>query len=113
MTNPWVATVANMMNRLPTPDGNRYATAIVHGSLKVLIYAPRQNDPQQPHEQDEVYVVAKGNGQFVRGSDQISFEEGDVLFVPAGMEHRFEDFSDDLVVWVVFYGPKGGEQPSP
>lgn len=34
---------------------------------------------------------------------------GDVLFVPAGVEHRFEDFSDDLAGWVVFYGPEGGE----
>ena len=31
------------------------------------------------------------------------------LFVPAGVEHRFEDFTDDLAVWVVFYGPEGGE----
>ena len=27
----------------------------------------------------------------------------------AGITHRFEDFSDDLVVWVLFYGPEGGE----
>jgi hypothetical protein len=29
--------------------------------------------------------------------------------VAAGIEHRFEDFSEDLAVWVVFYGPTGGE----
>jgi hypothetical protein len=34
-----------------------------------------------------------------------------VLFVPASVEHRFEDFTDDLVVWVVFYGQEGGEAP--
>ncbi len=33
----------------------------------------------------------------------------DVLFVPAGVEHRFEDFTVGLAVWVVFYGPEGGE----
>ena len=32
-----------------------------------------------------------------------------VLFVPAGVEHRFDDFSDDFAAWVVFFGPKGGE----
>jgi hypothetical protein len=32
-----------------------------------------------------------------------------MLFVPAGVEHRFEDFSDDFAVWVVFWGPDGGE----
>ena len=31
------------------------------------------------------------------------------VFVPAGQIHRFEDFSSDFVVWVVFYGPEGGE----
>jgi ubiquinone/menaquinone biosynthesis C-methylase UbiE len=37
------------------------------------------------------------------------FESGDLLFVAAGTEHRFEDFTKDLAVWVVFYGPRGGE----
>jgi hypothetical protein len=32
-----------------------------------------------------------------------------MLFVGAGVEHRFEEFSDDLAVWVFFYGPEGGE----
>jgi hypothetical protein len=30
--------------------------------------------------------------------------------VPAGVVHRFEEFTEDLVVWVVFYGPEGGER---
>jgi len=33
----------------------------------------------------------------------------DFLFVPSGVEHHFENFSDDLAVWVIFYGPEGGE----
>jgi len=37
------------------------------------------------------------------------FGSCDMLFVPAGLEHRFVDFTDDLAVWVVFYGPEGGE----
>ncbi len=40
------------------------------------------------------------------------FEAGDFLFVAAATEHRFEDRSDDLLIWRVFYGPKGGEVPS-
>ena len=37
---------------------------------------------------------------------------GDFLFVAAAIAHRFEDFSDDLLVWRVFYGSKGGEVPA-
>jgi mannose-6-phosphate isomerase-like protein (cupin superfamily) len=76
--------------------------------MEVEIYAPCGTDPQTRHTRDEVYVVVSGNGTFVNGQDRHPFGPGDILFVPAGVEHRFEDFTDDLVVWVVFYGPEGG-----
>jgi mannose-6-phosphate isomerase-like protein (cupin superfamily) len=56
-------------------------------------------------------VVAQGNGTFVNGDDQHPFSAGDVLFVRAGVPHRFENFTDDFGTWVIFYGPEGGEQP--
>ncbi|HEY6572923.1 MAG TPA: cupin domain-containing protein, partial [Candidatus Eisenbacteria bacterium] len=58
---------------------------------------------------DEVYVVISGSGKFLNGVARRPFGPGDFLFVPAGVEHRFEEFSDDLAVWVIFYGPEGGE----
>jgi mannose-6-phosphate isomerase-like protein (cupin superfamily) len=39
----------------------------------------------------------------------VRFGPGDALFVPAGMKHRFENFSDDFATWIMFYGPEGGE----
>jgi mannose-6-phosphate isomerase-like protein (cupin superfamily) len=57
-----------------------------------------------------VYVVVEGRGVFRRGTERQPFGPGDLLFVPAGEEHCFEQFSDDLAVWVIFYGPQGGEQ---
>jgi mannose-6-phosphate isomerase-like protein (cupin superfamily) len=75
----------------------------------VEIYAPRGTDPQTPHTRDEAYVVVQGSGEFINGSKRETFGPGDFLFVPAGVEHRFLNFSDDLVVWVVFFGPEGGE----
>ena len=91
------------------PGGKPFAQTIARGTLRVGLYAPRGTDPQQPHDQDEVYVVMSGRGTFRNGPASHPFQPGDVLFVPAGVRHVFEDFGDDLYVWVVFYGPPGGE----
>jgi mannose-6-phosphate isomerase-like protein (cupin superfamily) len=80
-----------------------------HGSLSVEIYKPNTIDLQQPHSRDELYVIATGSGFFVNGESRESFEQGEVLFVPAGVVHRFEDFTEDFSTWVIFYGPEGGE----
>ena len=105
----WKVTVAGALSHLPTPDGKRFAMVFAHGTLSVEMYAPRGEDLQTPHTSDEVYVVVKGSGEFVRGESRQPFEVGDFLFVPAGIPHRFVNFSDDLAVWVLFYGPEGGE----
>ncbi|ANO50301.1 cupin domain-containing protein [Woeseia oceani] len=87
----------------------RYGVLLRRGTLELGCYAPRCNDPQQPHEQDELYIVQAGHGTFVVADQRQPFEPGEALFVPAGVTHRFEDFSDDFCAWVVFYGPAGGE----
>jgi len=97
----------------PVPAGQRSALLMHHGSMHVHLYAPKKRDDQQPHEQDEVYVIASGEGWFVNGDDRHRFGVGDVLFVPAGRIHRFEDFCADFSTWVVFYGPAGGESADP
>ena len=97
----------------PIPDGRRSAEILRHGSLEVRYYAPSGTDAQTPHDRDELYLVASGQGIFVRGAERIAFGPQDVLFVPANMEHRFEDFSADFGAWVMFYGPQGGERDSP
>jgi mannose-6-phosphate isomerase-like protein (cupin superfamily) len=104
-------TVAEAMARLPGPHGEQFAAVLEHGSLVIEIYAPRGFDPQTPHTRDEVYVVVQGGGEFINGQSRQPFGPGDVLFVPAGVKHRFENFSDDLIAWVIFYGPEGGESP--
>jgi mannose-6-phosphate isomerase-like protein (cupin superfamily) len=104
------ATVDEVLRLIPT-EGVRSAAAFSHGTLTVKLYAPRGTDPQQPHLQDEVYVVVRGSGRFFCAGERTPFGPGDLLFVPARIEHRFEDFTDDLTVWVVFYGPQGGERP--
>jgi mannose-6-phosphate isomerase-like protein (cupin superfamily) len=102
--------LATWTGTLPTPDGKPFVVAFEHGTLSVEMYAPHGVDTQTSHRRDEVYVVVRGEGYFVNGPDRHRFGPGDLPFVAAGVEHRFEDFSDDLAVWVVFYGPEGGER---
>ncbi len=52
----------------------------------------------------------EGEGFLFCDGDRQRFGPGDLLFVPSGAEHRFEDFTDNLTVWVIFYGPEGGER---
>ena len=102
-------TVGEALARLPGAKGERFAEIFKHGSLSAEIYAPHGADPQKPHTRDEVYVVVQGSGEFINGPARENFIPGDFLFVPAGVEHRFVNFTDNFIVWVIFYGPEGGE----
>lgn len=109
------ASAADLVRSLPGPrspgwpDGERFVRAFAHGTMSVELYAPVATDPQKPHAQDELYIVHRGRGTFVQEGTRCAFGPGDALFVPAGAEHRFEDFSEDFATWVVFWGPAGGE----
>jgi len=96
-------------NYLSGAGSQRHWTLTQAASLLLKLFSPVQEDTQRPHTQDEVYFVAKGHGWFVNGEVRHAVSPGDVLFVPADVVHRFEDFSGDLMLWVVFYGPQGGE----
>ncbi len=76
--------------------GGTFMTQFVHGTLEVEIYKPQGTDPQQPHRRDEFYVVISGTGWFVSDAGRHPFGPGDFIFVPAGREHRFEDFTPDF-----------------
>jgi len=97
------------------PQATPFVQALAHGSLNVELFAPATSqlgcDIQQPHTQDELYVVQRGTSGFWRDGQTETVGAGDILFVPAGVAHRFENFSPDFVTWVVFYGPIHGEKP--
>ena len=94
------------------PDEPRFVQALKHGTMSVELYAPKDTDPQTPHEQDELYFVQSGNADFYMAGNTEKCQAGDCLFVPAGVEHRFLNFTNDFVTWVVFWGIKGGEANS-
>ncbi|MBB4305475.1 mannose-6-phosphate isomerase-like protein (cupin superfamily) [Rhodobium orientis] len=93
----------------PLSPDRASALLFEYGSMSLRYYAPDKVDRQTPHDQDEIYVVASGSGTFECAGEKESFATGDALFAPAGADHRFLDFTDDFAVWVIFYGPTGGE----
>jgi mannose-6-phosphate isomerase-like protein (cupin superfamily) len=102
-------TIKDGIRQLEKETQNRFTVLLKTGSTSVEYYAPQKLDLQKPHSQDELYVIASGNSTFLREKESVECKAGDVLFVPAGMEHRFENFSNDFAVWVIFYGTEGGE----
>jgi mannose-6-phosphate isomerase-like protein (cupin superfamily) len=104
-----VVNVADIGELGPPPLGNLAVPVFGHGTLEVEWYSPDGTDRQTPHDRDEVYVVARGNAEFFDGERRRPIEAGAFIFVAAGREHRFVEFSADFAVWVIFYGPTGGE----
>ena len=94
------------LEKLPFPPGRLSKQAFDTGDIELRHYAPKGVDNQVPHDRDELYVVISGTGKFKRGQETVPFAPGDVLFAAAHEEHRFLDFSADLQLWVLFYGPQ-------
>jgi hypothetical protein len=106
-------TLSEALGKGPPPPGNLAVPIFRHGSLEAELYAPDGTDRQQPHRRDEIYVVARGTALFFDGVEQTPLSAGSFIFVPAHQEHRFLSFSTDFAVWVLFYGPDGGEPDGP
>jgi mannose-6-phosphate isomerase-like protein (cupin superfamily) len=78
---------------------------VVHKSagleLGVYVLVAPEPDKQQPHEDDEVYIVLEGTGVLEVESEQIPVKEGSAVFVGAGADHRFSAY-EHLSVLVIF-----------
>jgi mannose-6-phosphate isomerase-like protein (cupin superfamily) len=106
----WIFSLAQAATKLPDdPDVMRFHYMLRHGTMKIRLYGPQGVDAQTPHKQDELYVIVSGSGYFKKNGEQRTFQPNDVIFVEAGADHRFEDFTADFLTWVIFWGPEGGE----
>jgi len=109
----WLHKLKDVEAQLPDdPAVSRFHYALRHGTMKFGLYAPRGTDPQAPHKQDELYFIVSGSGRFVKNGEEKPFAPHDAIFVEAGANHRFIEFTDDFSAWVVFWGPDGGETPT-
>jgi mannose-6-phosphate isomerase-like protein (cupin superfamily) len=94
--------VAAVKERLAEAGGGY---EVVHSSpgleLGVYVLVAPEPDRQQPHEDDEIYVVLDGSGVLEVGGEQVPVREGSALFVEAGADHRFTAY-EHLAVLVIF-----------
>jgi len=68
----------------PPSPGRLSALLLAHGTMQLRWFAPKGEDVQTPHDQDELYIIASGTGWFRRGTERVAFAPHDALFVRAG-----------------------------
>jgi quercetin dioxygenase-like cupin family protein len=91
------------------PLGTHWAEQLRVADLSVGTYSipAGGTDDQEPHGEDEIYVVISGRALFEAGGDRVAVDPGSVLYVPAGEVHRFADVTRDLAVLVLFAPAEG------
>ncbi len=109
MTRSRVINLADLAALGAPPQGMLSLPVLNHASLELRYYEPGGVDRQRPHSRDELYIVASGSAEYCDADGRHRATQGAAVFVAAGVEHRFESISNDFAVWVVFYGPEGGD----
>jgi hypothetical protein len=105
---PWTFGLAATTALIPAEEGALpFALALTHGGMLAGLYRPGAEDRQTPHDQPELYVVASGSGFIRKAAERRAISAGHLVFVEAGIDHRFEDYSEDLALWVIFWTPAG------
>ena len=92
-------------------SGRLFEEFIRSHDLSVALYRlpAGGTDPQSPHTEDEVYHVVRGRATIVVGEERRPVVPGSVVFVAAGVPHRFVDIAEDLSI-LVFFGPAAGSR---
>ncbi|MFL5624240.1 MAG: cupin domain-containing protein [Ktedonobacteraceae bacterium] len=87
-------------------SGNAYLEFLRHPSLSAGIYMLPAGavDPQEPHTEDEVYYIVKGQGFIQVEDENRPVSAGSVVFVKALAEHHFHSITEDLAI-LVFFAP--------
>ena len=73
-------------------------------SAGIYVLLPGETDPQRPHAEDELYCVLRGKARMRVESEDQPVAPGTVIFVAAGVEHRFYEITEELLV-LVFFAP--------
>jgi mannose-6-phosphate isomerase-like protein (cupin superfamily) len=91
-------------------SGKRYLEFLRVPALSAGVYVLPAGgaDVQSPHKEDEMYYVVRGRARMRAGSEDQAVSAGSIIFVAAGVDHRFYDIAEELVV-LVFFAPAESE----
>ena len=94
------------VERRRAQSGKRYSEFLRIPAMSAGVYVLPTGaaDPQSPHKEDEMYYVVRGRARMRAGSEDQTVSEGSIIFVAAGVEHRFYDVTEELLV-LVFFAP--------
>jgi len=94
------------VDQLRRESGKSYLEFLRVVSMSAGVYAlpAGGEDPQSPHREDELYYVTRGRAKFCAGAEQREVAAGSLIFVAAGVTHRFYDITEDLQL-LVFFAP--------
>ena len=86
--------------------GELYLQFISEKNLSVGLYQLKagEPDPQTPHREDEVYYVLRGRATMRVGTEKQDVQRGSIIYVRAGIDHKFNDIKEDLEV-LAFFAP--------
>jgi quercetin dioxygenase-like cupin family protein len=85
-------------------SGQSYLEFLSVPSLRTGLYALPAGgvDPQRPHAEDEIYYVIDGRATVTVAGEERPVAPGDVIYVAAGVDHRFHTIAEDLTLLVFF-----------
>ena len=102
-------TVEELLSKLPLPADEKWKDGVwdvepfTKRGVRLVFFAPRGNDYQTAHDEDEFYFVVRGSGKLVIEGEPFDCTTGDAFFVAAGQSHHFEAFTDDFATWAIFF----------
>lgn len=102
-------TIEEMLAQLPLAATDKWKQGVWDveafrlNNFSFIFFAPHETDYQTSHEENEIYIIARGSGELVMDGERLECKTGDAIFVPANIEHHFENFSDDFATWAAFF----------
>jgi len=101
----WFGNVGEI-DRQRAASGKLYGEFLRVAAMSAGLYVlpAGATDPQRPHHEDEMYYVVRGKARFRAADEDQEISTGSVLFVAAGVEHRFHAITEELAV-LVFFAP--------